>query len=123
MQPRFDGRSATDRVREQLDIAFFNNDFDPVDLYADVSQCLRRHPWGRGEMPCLTTTSCIYSFQQQRAFDHPDIAATMGFPAELPYDCVSPRALRLLVGESFFLPSISSVLAAYYCLGGPWLTK
>jgi hypothetical protein len=118
------GVSMTPRVRELINIAWASRpaaDRDVTDFFADVSQDVARQPWG--PLRCLTSTAIMYSYENDRVLDTFDIMAAQGLPVcadEFALAKLSTPELRDLCGEAMFVPSVASVLLAFYLLPGPW---
>jgi hypothetical protein len=114
------GVPAGKRHRDLLDIAYkaatrgltdpFDIEHAKSNLIVDLSQGLTRTPWHDG-FPTFTTSSLLYSFDQDRVVPEKCKFRMLGF-GELSDGDLSDHALRDLSGEAMAVPVVTLVLSA-----------
>jgi hypothetical protein len=96
---------------------------DTASLWCDPSQSCKRKPLSY-KCPLLTQRNLPYSFEFDTALSGRDALRLQGFPAEghiAPPHLLTDSEARSLAGESFYLPTISTITYAYYLNSrGPW---
>lgn len=91
-----------------------------ADVYVDLSQNPYRKPWTNSKTVsrCMTTSSCIYSFAEQRVVTPVEMMFWQGHPRSFNIpQSMSQASLAALAGEGMFLPSLASILWALVCSG------
>lgn len=86
------------------------------DVFIDVSQSHGRScHTANGLNKCLTTSTCLYNFGQDRHITPWECLRFQGYPLTLKIPShISPQHLKDFSGEGMFLPSLSIVLWALY---------
>ena len=86
----------------------------PIVFFVDASQCVSSRPWST-MVPCITTTTVLYSFSADAVVNSHGQLAVMGHPvAEVPPAGLKEGEISDLVGESMFLPNIGSLMLAIW---------
>jgi hypothetical protein len=86
-----------------------------MDTVVDVSQTINRRPFSRDRgdgkqvLPCLTTTSILYSYRLGRVLVPSEHWLLQGAPT-LRSDNISAAQLRRSAGEGFCAPCIGAVM-------------
>lgn len=106
------GIKKRDRVLELVDLAAMSNSMGPTDLYVDISQNPKRHPWWRGHhLRTLTTVSQIYMFQHDRLLLPIEKFFFLGWERDsFNADSLSNAQINELTGNAFTLPQIAVLL-------------
>jgi hypothetical protein len=125
-RPNLRGIGRTARQDDLIDFAFLKTCIDAgVDpgaaasmrcaehLYVDTSQDVARSPWGH-QLKCVTTSTKLYSYGQDRAVMPMEIMRAYGWPARgvLAQTGVRRDELADLIGEGMALQPLSVVLVA-----------
>ena len=111
--------TSSDRQREAINIVYFYLKHkrkmlgQRFEWYVDVSQCIGRSFGGR-RLPCVTTSSIIFSFNLQRLLSPEELLVLMGLwhPQSI-LEC-KPGFLKRAVGEAMFVPNVASILLAFF---------
>ena len=85
-------------------------------------QCISRRPYGE-RIPCLTTSTMLYNFQEDCLVSASD--KLQGWPVDaVPFDCLSEAERSYIAGEGMFAADVGTVLfAVFLCSSGPWRTS
>lgn len=90
--------------------------------YCDVTQAVEREPWG--PLGALLQTSYKYTYEGDFVLTGTDHLSIHGFPGRVLGQArrlFSDAEIRSLAGESFNLPCVGTIVAAYYMNPfGPW---
>lgn len=122
-KPTYGGLPDSERMRDLLNVAWGSR--RPKErsarFYADCSQCVSWKVWGT-MVPCVTTSSCIYSYEQDRRLTAHDLFMLFGLPADaLTLSDFREEQLRALIGEAMFAPNIGTLLLATFLQAdAPW---
>lgn len=75
-----------------------------------------------GRLRTLTSNKLLYNYATASKVTSPQMLGLQGLcPRSADLSCVSDPALREMVGEGMFAPSIALALSAYFAnLHGPW---
>ena len=117
------GVSASGRVREVIDICWGSSSLEDrsAGLFADLSQCVRRKPWGTRNKT-LTTGSSIFDFSRGQLVLPADILALQGVDIGTFDFCGMPGGKIVeLAAESYFEANVGALLTGVFLWpGAPW---
>ncbi len=127
-QPKLDGVPCTPRVLQAINIAWawataaqdrhdMGRDM-AFPFYIDCSQCVSRKVWSH-RIPTLTTTSCIYDYENDSVITGAQKCGLQGMPIidlapKLQEAGLSDIEMSDLAGEAMFLPTLGTILAAVF---------
>ena len=121
--PQLRGLPRSKRVVEAVNIAWGARPKSARTFpwWLDVSQCISRCPYGE-RIPCLTTSTMLYNFQEDCLVSASDNQRLQGWPVDrVPFDCLSEAERSDIAGESMFAADVGTVLlAVFLCSSGPW---
>ena len=91
------------------------------DFYVDISQDVKREPWG-GKLGTVATNTVWYSYACDALMSGRDQLVCHGMPDGIaPSSQFTNADLTSLSGEQFSLPSIGLISMIYYCNPyAPW---
>ena len=102
------------RMREAIDLAWPSRlvGSRPLPFFIDLSQCASRRRWGQ-MLPCLTTSSVFYSYEDDRVLSKEAHLILQGFPVDdLVLTGLTPSNVGDLAGEAMSLPCLATILIA-----------
>jgi hypothetical protein len=118
------GVPQTPRILDWLDIAWgIRRDAMPgtpeseflTDVFGNLSQAIQRNPTSVGVLPCLLTSSYIYSFEKKTMISSHAHLRTMGVPKyTAPKDLFSASNLRDLGGEIISIQLLALITSAIF---------
>ena len=99
-------------------IHMLKNDIESHNFFLNLSQGVGRKPWGRLRTFC--GSSELYDFERECVVLPVEQFALMGIPVQ-ELGMEPNTELQSLLGNSVFLPCLSTVLVAYFFNShGPW---
>jgi hypothetical protein len=128
-KPKLSGSTPSPRVLDVLNVAEcvrLKRGLGKEDFYCNFTQSVLRAPWGA--MRCLCTSTFVYDFERDRVLCPLEHLALQGLPtrhiaeklASIGED-YTDREFAKLSGQGFFIPSIGSVLMAFFLnFDSPW---
>ncbi len=83
-------------------------------LVCDLSQNPKRKPWKHNRLPCLCSSTTLYSYEHDRAITTQELLRLLGWPVPMDLCRLANHELRVLFGESMCLQSHAVALWALF---------
>lgn len=116
--PKLLGLPSSARMMDVVDVAWGGRPSGQsieAPWYVDASQDISRFHFQHGDsIPCLTTSSLIYSFRSDAVIPPRGKLLLLGFPAEEAFETLDDRSLNDMTGEAMFLGDVGAVVMGIY---------